>query len=314
MKTYLVTGGCGFIGSHLVEALIKEGHEVIVVDNLTTGKRENIPKNVELIIDDIRNQQLLNLLMARVDGCFHLAAVVSTELSNLYWVETNQVNLSGTINIFNAAKRGRMGLAVPVVYTSSSAIYGNNTQFPLAETEIPYPLTAYGIDKLGCEFHARIGWQIHGIPTVGLRLFNVYGPRQNINSVYSGVISLFFDKINQEQPITIYGDGEQTRDFIYVEDVVQAFIKSMNNVTQGNRVYNICTQQTTSINQLKDLIGEILHKPVNSIYTQARKGDVYQSIGNPNKARQELGLTVSCSLPQGLQKLADYLHSSSTSL
>lgn len=306
MKTYLVTGGCGFIGSHLVDALLAAGHHVIVIDNLSSGKHENISSQVELIVDDIRNQALITQLMARVDGCFHLAAIVSPELSNLHWVETNQVNLAGTITVFNAAKQGNR--RIPVVYTSSSAVYGDNPHIPLVEAATPHPLTAYGLDKLCCEYHARIGWEIHGIPTVGLRLFNVYGSRQDISSPYSGVISLFFDKISKNQNITIYGDGEQTRDFIYVADVVRFFIASMQQLQQGHAVYNICSGTSISINQLKDLIGETLGKSVKTHYQERRAGDIYHSIGNGNKAKHELGLEAKYSLPKGLQELTSYFN------
>lgn len=299
-KKYLVTGGCGFIGSHLVAELENNGHHVIVLDNLSTGKRENIKESVELVVGDVRDARLVNELMKKVDGCFHLAAIASVELSNQDWVGTHEVNLTGAINIFNAAKYGSTALPVPVVYASSAAIYGHGDQFPLTETVLPKPLTAYGADKLGCEYHAQAAWHVHQVPTVGLRLFNVYGPRQNPESIYSGVISIFLDRLRKGELLTVYGDGDQRRDFVYVKDVVQFFMRAMQDLRSNNRVYNVCTGESISIMELALLLGTILNQAVTPKFAPQRVGDIKVSVGSPWLARQELDIAARYSIEQGL--------------
>ncbi len=308
-KTYLVTGGCGFIGSNLVDKLIDDGYNVIVLDNLSTGKRSNLSSSVELIVGDIRDKSLVNPLMQQVDGCFHLAAIASVELSNQDWVGTHEINQTGTINMFNAARNGKNGVSIPVVYASSSAVYGNNKTIPFKETSTTTPLTAYGVDKLACEFHAKIAWEIFQVPNVGFRFFNVYGPRQNPESVYSGVISIFLDKISQSKAITIYGDGEQTRDFVYIDDVVKFLMSAMQRLTKKeftSSVFNVCTGQATSINQLAHLLGKHLNKEVDIVYAEPRTGEVYLAMGYPVTATQELQQQAEHSLSDGLAKYISY--------
>ena len=221
MALYLVTGGCGFIGSHLVEDLLNRGHRVRILDDLSTGKRSNLPagapsRQCELITGDVIDRELVERCFEGVDHCFHLAAVASVQRSNEDWSGTHRINLTGAINIFDAARRQR----VPVVYASSAAVYGDNADTPLQESAQLRPLTAYGADKLGCELHARVASLVHSVPTTGLRFFNVYGPRQCASSPYSGVISIFADRLTRAEPLVVFGDGEQTRDFIFVKDVV----------------------------------------------------------------------------------------------
>ena len=222
---YLITGGCGFIGSHLAERLLAGGHRVTIIDDLTTGKRENAPAGAEVVIADITTPGVFDAVAEQVDGCFHLAAIVSVQRSSKDWLRTHQVNASGTVALLDAI--ARKGRRVPVVFASSAAVYGDNAHIPLKETALCTPLSAYGADKLTCELHAFVASHIHGIPTIGLRVFNVYGPRQDPLSPYSGVISIFAHRMKQHLPITIYGDGEQSRDFIYVGDVVSGLVASM---------------------------------------------------------------------------------------
>ena len=195
MALYLITGGCGFIGSHLAEDLLAQGHSVRVIDNLSTGKISNlpasrVPTDCELVIGDITDKARLEQCFDGVDYCFHLAAIASVQLSNEDWAGTHQVNLTGSINVFDAARMRQ----VPVVYASSAAVYGDNAESPLTESAVLRPLTAYGADKLGSELHARVASFVHSVPTTGLRFFNVYGPRQDSSSPYSGVISIFAEK------------------------------------------------------------------------------------------------------------------------
>lgn len=203
MGTYLVTGGCGFIGSHLVDALLGGGHEVRVVDDLSTGKRENLPDGVELFLGDVADGALMRRAMMDVDGCFHLAAVASVQRGNEDWLGTHRVNLTGAVTVFDLARNCRPSGPVPVVYASSAAVYGDNPALPLAEDAATRPLSAYGADKLGCELHARVAWLVHRVPNVGFRFFNVYGPRQDPKSPYSGVIAIFAGKVAARQQITV---------------------------------------------------------------------------------------------------------------
>lgn len=303
---YLVTGGCGFIGSHLVEALLKLNHKVIVLDNLTTGKKENISSEVELIIGDIRDEELVNKIMHRVDGCFHLAANVSIQATIEDWVGTHEVNLTGTIIVFNAAKQGRNNKPIPVVYASSTAVYGNSQNLPLKENERVIPLSGYGADKLGCELHGQVGWGIHRIPNIGLRFFNVYGPRQNSSSVYAGVISIFLNELNAGKNETIFGDGEQTRDFVYIKDAVYFLTSCMEKLEYehsfGSDVFNVCTGHATSINDLAESLKELTHEPSKIIHLEKRLGDVQYSVGDPIKALNDLGLKTKYSLIEGLKE------------
>ncbi|MGH7152360.1 MAG: NAD-dependent epimerase/dehydratase family protein, partial [Acetobacteraceae bacterium] len=186
MATWLVTGGAGFIGSHLCDALLRRGDAVRVLDDLSTGKRENLPAGAELMIGDIADPAAVERALAGVDGCFHLAAIASVARGIDDWLGTHCTNLTGTITVFDAVRRH----PVPVIYASSAAVYGDCPAQPLTERAPTAPLSAYGADKLGCELHARVARQVHGITTVGLRFFNVYGPRQDPDSPYSGVISI----------------------------------------------------------------------------------------------------------------------------
>lgn len=261
---FLITGGAGFIGSHLTEALLARGDDVLVLDDLSTGKRENVPEGAELMIGDITHHASVIEIMAEVDACFHLAAIASVERSRKDWARTHAVNLSGTIHVFDAA--ARFPQPKPVVYASSAAVYGDCQELPLAETAPAIPLSAYGADKLGCEQHGLVASQTHGVANTGLRFFNVYGPRQDPSSPYSGVISIFANRIPQDQEIFIYGDGEQTRDFIYVGDVVRHLIAAMERPGNRHDVLNVCTGQSVSILELANTIGELSGCPAKPVH------------------------------------------------
>ncbi len=302
MAKYLVTGGCGFIGSHLVESLLNDGHQVLVLDNLYTGKRENIPAEAELIVGDITNELIVSECMSGVDGCFHLAAIASVQQSNEDWVGTHEVNMKGTVNVFNAARPKK----VPVVYASSAAVYGSNIEMPLTEGSITKPVTGYGADKLGAEHHARVASLVHQIPTIGFRFFNVYGPRQDPSSPYSGVISIFSERIRYGEDITIFGDGEQTRDFVYVRDVIKFLRAGMRKMSLSPVVMNVCTGRATSINQLAKTLMHLSSSPAKIFYQSARKGDIYTSVGSPNFAVTRLDVSAQYSIYDGLKALLAY--------
>jgi len=302
MTSFLVTGGCGFIGSHLVENLLNDGHRVRVLDDLSTGKRENVSSQCEIVIGDVTNSNLVRDCMEDIDGCFHLAAIASVQQSNTHWLRTHQVNLTGTINVFDASRRNR----TPVVYASSAAVYGDNADMPLKESSAVRPLTAYGADKLGSELHARVATLVHGVPTAGMRFFNVYGPRQDPASPYSGVISIFLDRVLRAESLTIFGDGEQTRDFIYVEDVVNFMRIAMSNVSLHPVVFNICTGESITINQLARIIMSITGVQLQLEHQSSRKGDIRGSVGDPGLAKQVLHMSAEYPLIQGLRKLMEY--------
>ncbi|MDX1739232.1 MAG: NAD-dependent epimerase/dehydratase family protein, partial [Alphaproteobacteria bacterium] len=270
MANYLVTGGCGFIGSHLCEALFHAGHNVTILDDLSTGKESNINCPANLIIGNITHKDTVKHAMEDIDGVFHLAAIASVEKSVEQWAETHMVNLSGTINIFDCAKDQK----VPVVYASSAAVYGDNANVPLIETDRTSPLSAYGADKLGCELHAKVAGLVHGVPSAGLRFFNVFGPRQDPKSPYSGVISIFIDRLIEGASLKIFGDGQQVRDFVYVGDVVRFLMAAMKNTSINADVYNVCTGKKTSVAQLASTLAMIADTKLSVERHPARMGDI----------------------------------------
>lgn len=303
MTTWLVTGGCGFIGSHLAEALIARGDQVRIIDDLSTGHRRNAPPEAEIIIGDVSRQDLIREAMAGVDGCFHLAAVASVERANHDWVGTHRTNLTGAIAVFDAARNTSSGRKIPVVYASSAAVYGACADVPLSETTPARPISAYGADKVGCEMHAGAGWIVHRVPSVGLRFFNVYGPRQDPSSPYSGVIAVFCDRLARCQPIVVHGDGLQSRDFIFVDDVVGFLLAAMARSGTGARVFNVCTGRGTTIIELAETLGKVAGAGVAFEFAPPRAGDIRTSIGDPRAAEAAFGLRAQVDLGTGLARL-----------
>ena len=240
-----------------------------------------------------------------VAGCFHLAAVASVERGIADWLGTHRTNLTGAITVFDAAKTTR----TPMVYASSAAVYGAAT-IPITEVTERRPLSAYGADKLGCELHARVAGHVHGIPTVGLRFFNVYGPRQDPQSPYCGVISIFCERLRRGAPIDIFGDGEQTRDFVYVADVVTALLAAMNLASPDALVFNVCTGVATTVLDLAQTIAELAGARLDLRYRPPRAGEIRYSTGSPSLSRKTLGLPEPMDLRTGLGKVLDWLASS----
>jgi UDP-glucose 4-epimerase len=302
MARYLVTGGAGFIGSHLVEGLIADGHLVRVLDDLSSGRVENVPPGVELVTADITEQRAVRRALGDVDGCFHLAAIASVERCRHEWLRSHKVNLTGTITVFEAACRAQkaLGRPLPVVYASSAAVYGNTSEIPISEGAPTRPLNAYGVDKLGCELHAAVAGRIHQLQTVGLRFFNVYGPRQDPLSPYSGVITVFCQRMLRGAPIEIHGDGNQVRDFVYVRDAVTALRRAIDAASLTPQVYNVCTGVETTIGQLGSMIGRMQGAEFSPRYGPERAGDLRVSVGDPRKARDVLKFSAKTSLEQGL--------------
>jgi len=298
IATYLVTGGCGFIGSHLCQALLRRGDAVRVLDDLSTGLLSNLAAGASLIQGDVAEPSLVREALSGTKGCFHLAAVASVELSNREWLRTHHTNLTGTITVFDAAIAAG---GVPVVYTSSAAVYGDCPALPLTENSEKQPLSAYAADKIGCELHARVASRVHRLPSVGLRLFNVYGPGQEPRSPYSGVISIFSERLRSGKPIEIFGDGHQTRDFVFVDDAIVAMLRAMDARLAGDHVFNVCTGRATSVLELAHTIARLCHTTPEILPKPERRGEVRHSQGDPTLARRVLGAEASTSLEVGLR-------------
>ncbi len=300
---YLVTGGCGFIGSHTAAALLARGHEIRILDNLSTGKVRNKPANAELIVGDIVDSATVAEAIKGADGVFHFAAVASVEQCNQDWPASHRTNLGGTVTIFEAACHAKHGGPIPVVYASSAAVYGGSTDVPLRETNCARPESPYGADKLGCELHAAAGFRVHGLPTCGVRLFNVYGPGQDPCSPYSGVISIFCDRARTDREITIFGDGRQTRDFVYVNDAVGAVLVAMDRCRDTAMVVNICTGRGTSVLDLVDHIEQHLQRRTRLAFAERRRGDIDVSVGDPSFGAEHLGFRAQTTVRAGLTRL-----------
>lgn len=264
------------------------------------GLRKNLPRQAEFIEADVTDPEAVDRAFDRVNGCFHLAAIASVERSHREWVRTHQVNLTGTINVFDQARPARRRAEVPVVYASTAAIYGNCGNVPVDEESPAAPMSAYGADKYACELHARIAGAIHGVPTVGLRFFNLYGPRQDPLSPYSGVISIFADRLLRGEPIEIFGDGEQTRDFTYIGDAVRALRRAMRVTTTGAFIYNVCTGEAQSVIGLAQTMAALCRTELVVHRRPARCGEVRMSIGDPRRAAEQLGFTAHTTLADGL--------------
>lgn len=303
-RHYLVTGGCGFIGSHLVDALLAAGHQVTVLDDLSSGRRGNLPAGARLIVGDVADPKAVADAMAGTDGCFHLAAVVEVQRTAENWASTHRINLGGAVNCLEAARRLGADRPVPVVMTSSAAVYGLATDMPLAEDVPTRPISPYGADKLGAEIHGHVGAATMGSRATALRLFNVFGPRQLPASPYSGVVSIFVRQALAGEALTVVGDGEQTRDFIYVADVVRCFLLAMERLERqpGSAfdVYNVCRGEGVSVNGLAGLVRAASNADLHISHLPTRPTDIRVSVGNPARARRDLGFVAATGLDDGL--------------
>ena len=280
MKKYLVTGGAGFIGSHLVDKLVEQNNEVVVIDNLYSGKKEYINPRADFYQLDICDFDKINPVFKGVDYVFHLAAIPRVPVSIQDPVGTSKVNILGTMNVFKAAIDNKVKR---IVFASSSAIYGNQEKLPLEERMTPNPLSPYGLQKLAGEQTAKMFVELHKVPIVCLRYFNVYGPRIDFDSDYSLVLGKFLKLRSQNKPLTIFGDGEQTRGFCFVEDVVDANIKaSQSPKIKGGEVINIGPEKSYSINHLAKLIGGEVN------YLPKRAGDPLATQADINLAKKLL--------------------------
>lgn len=304
MALYVVTGGAGFIGSHLTDALLAAGHRVRVLDDLSTGRRANLDPACEFVLCDVADRARLDAAFAGAAGVFHLAAIASVARSNEDWLGTHRINQGATVAVLDAA---RAAGCIPVVYASSAAVYGDAGSVPAREDAIPAPQTAYGADKLGSELHARVGWGIHRVPSVGCRFFNVYGPRQDPASPYSGVISIFAARALAGRGLMVHGDGGQTRDFVFVADVVAHLLAALTLLTHrpGASVLNVCTGRPTTVLDMAETIVRLSGAHASGrappiSFGPARDGDIRVSTGDPAAAQAALGVAAQVGLAEGL--------------
>jgi len=312
MSLVLVTGGAGFIGSHLVETLLQQGYQVRVIDNLLTGKKENLnfvkdlnlpPETFEFIEGDIRDMNMCERVMQGVSYVLHQAALPSVPRSVEDPFTTNEINITGTLNLLIAAQKAGVKR---FVYASSSSAYGDQAVSPKVETLPPQPLSPYAVAKLGGEYYCQVFYKVYGLETVALRYFNVFGPRQDPESLYAAVIPKFISAFMRGESPHIYGDGEQTRDFTYVQDVVNANLLAMKASGVGGEVFNIARGESISINYLAQEIKTIMHSDITPIHTDPRPGDIRHSLADIEKAKKMLGYTPTMDLKTGLKATVDY--------
>jgi len=298
----LVTGGAGFIGSSLVDRLISKGYSVVVLDNFLTGRIENLQAHLghsdfKLVKGDIRDREIVRDAIDGVDAVVHLVALIDVEGSVDNPLETHDVNVNGTLNLLCEAIKQDISR---FLFASSAAVYGESNSLPLREDSPLRPLSPYAASKATAELYCGAFHRSYGLGTVILRYFNVYGPRQG-NNPYAGVILKFLRNALSGQPLVVFGDGEQSRDFIHVDDVVRATVLALRNNSAGE-IFNVCTGKPRTINELVKIVRGVTGKNLKVIYSEPRKGDVRYSYGNPAKAQKTLGFTTKISLRSGLER------------
>jgi UDP-glucose 4-epimerase len=302
----LVTGGAGFIGSHIVEALLQRGDTVRVLDNFSTGFRENLKAGndtVEILEGDLRDKQAVQAAVQGVDQVFHLAAFISVPQSMQDPETCFAVNIGGTSTLLEASRRAGVR---KVVISSSTAVYGDTSVFPTTEETPLLPLSPYALSKQINELFAQLYTHSLGLPVTALRYYNVYGPRQRPDSDYAAAIPIFIRKLVAGEPITIFGDGKQSRDFIFVKDVVRANLLAAESESAGE-AYNICTGQETTLLTLLEEMSEISPHQPEVVFGPPRPGDIYRSAGSPEKALKSLGFRAETSLSNGLANTMQWM-------
>jgi UDP-glucose 4-epimerase len=304
--TVLVTGGAGFIGSNLVRALLERGEKVRVLDNFSTGLRANLEGlGVEIVEGELRSYERVHNAVRGSDVVFHLGALGSVPRSVQDPLTSSAVNVEGTLNVLLAARDEGVRR---VVFSSSTSVYGSSRSLPTGEDSPPDPISPYGVAKLAAERYCIAFSRVYdAFETVVLRYFNVFGPRQSPSSQYAAVVPLFITAIASGRPITVNGDGEQSRDFTYVENVVAATIAAAGAEGASGRVFNVAAGAPASVNHVADTIGEILGKPVEKRFAPPRPGDIRNSWADLTAAREVLGYEPTVSLEQGLRLTADAL-------
>jgi UDP-glucose 4-epimerase len=304
----LITGGAGFIGSHIAEALVAEGVEVRILDNFSSGKRENLKgfgSAIEVVEGDICDPAALAGAMQGVKHVFHEAALVSVTVSVEHPMDNDSINIRGTLNVLQAAREAGVKR---VVLATSAAVYGNNPELPKRETMLPEPESPYALGKLAGEYYMKLYSHLYGVETVSLRYFNVFGPRQDGKSMYSGVISRFADDIRQGRSPTIFGDGGQTRDFVFVKDVVQANLLAMKTDSVGKgEIFNVATGRQITLLTLWEILKGISGSDLKPGFKEARIGDIRHSVADISRIGKDLGYEPKFSIEEGLSALMDCL-------
>lgn len=306
MKRALVTGGAGFIGSHLAEGLLKHGYQVRVLDNFATGRRDNLAQvanDIELMEGDVRNLTTVRTAVRNVDVVFHEAALPSVERSVKNPLESNEVNIAGTLNVLVAARDANVGR---VVYAASSAAYGNTLSLPKEESMTPDPLSPYAIGKLAGEQYMKVFTELYGLSTVSLRYFNVFGPRQDPTTQYAGVIAKFTTCALEGKPYPVYGDGEQSRDFTYVENVVLSNLLAAEANLDHSPLLNIAYGERTTLNQILKMLNEVTKQNLPAHYGPERAGDVRHSHANLERAKKVLGYAPTVDVREGLRRTLEW--------
>jgi UDP-glucose 4-epimerase len=303
----LVTGGGGFIGSNLVHALMERGDDVRVLDNFSTGQRANLAGlsgDVQLVEGDLRSYERVHAAVRGAEVVFHQGALPSVPRSVQDPLTTTAVNVEGTLNVLLAARDEGVRR---IVNASSSSVYGNSGELPRVETQAPDPISPYAVAKLAAERFCTSFSRVYGMEIVSLRYFNVFGPRQDPTSQYAAVVPRFISTIAAGEPVTIYDDGEQSRDFTFVDNVVAANLLAADAANVGGEMLNVATGTSVTVNALADAIGALLGKPVEKTYEPAREGDVRASWANVEEARRLLGYEPQIDFTTGLRRTADYL-------
>jgi UDP-glucose 4-epimerase len=306
-RRVLVTGGGGFIGSNLVRALLERGDEVRVLDNFSTGLRENLAgldDDVEMIEGELRSYERVHNAVRGVEVVFHQGALPSVPRSVQDPLTTNAVNVEGTLNVLLAARDEGIRR---VVFASSSSVYGDAAELPQREDSAPQPIAPYGVAKLAAERYCSTFSRVYAIETVALRYFNVFGPRQNPLSQYAAVVVKFIHLVAAGEPVPIDGDGETSRDFTYVSNVVDANLLAADADGVNGRVLNVAAGGSHTVNELADTIGELLERPVEKRYGPPRQGDIRASWADISEARRLLGYEPEVGFEEGLRRTADFL-------
>jgi nucleoside-diphosphate-sugar epimerase len=304
-RKYLISGGAGFIGSHIAEALLKRNEEVRVFDNLATGNQSNLralqslPGTVEFIQGDVRDTDAVKAAVKGVEVVFHQAALASVSRSIAQPVASLETNINGTQNVLLAARDAGVRR---VVYASSSSVYGNTPILPKHEEMPTLPMSPYAVQKLTGELLCRVFTRVYGIETVALRYFNVFGPRQDPASQYAAVIPRFLTALLEKRRPIVFGDGEQTRDFTYIENVVQANLLASTSTDAVGEALNIGCGERISLNRILHIVSELLGIQVDAEYREQRPGDVRDSLADINKARELLGYTPTVNFHEGLER------------
>jgi len=299
---YLITGGAGFIGSNLTEELVRRGRQVRVFDNFSTGRRENLGDfldKIEIIEGDLRNYHNVREAVEGMDFVLHQAALPSVPRSVSDPISSNDVNVSGTLNLLHAAKDAKVKR---LVFASSSSVYGDSPTLPKHENMVPDPLSPYAVSKLAGEKYCQVFSRIYGLHTVSLRYFNVFGPRQNPDSQYSAVIPKFIKAILFDQRPVIFGDGEQSRDFTYISNTVEANILAAEAECPPGMVMNCAVHQRTNLNELVEMINKILGKNIQPLYEKPRPGDVKHSFADISLLKKTLNYEPGVLFEEGLRR------------